>query len=111
MMKRLGKILVIFLLISVIAAGFFIAGMIFQAQFYGPTLASSSETALPFPAVMGGSGQSEMTAEDVPPEFATFWEAWSFLNDQFYGERRTGAYLRSHGRGAGLPAQFPPDGC
>jgi hypothetical protein len=22
----------------------------------------------------------------MPPEFATFWEAWSFLDEQFYGD-------------------------
>jgi carboxyl-terminal processing protease len=86
MMKRLVKILAIIFLVGVIVVGSFGAGMAFYAKIYGPALASSATAALPFPAVTESSGQSEMTDENIPPEFATFWEAWSFLNEEFYGE-------------------------
>ena len=86
MMKRLVKLLVIIFVAAVITAGSFGAGMVFYAKVYGPALASSSTAPLPFPAVTESSEQAEMKDEDIPPEFDTFWEAWSFLNDEFYGE-------------------------
>ena len=86
MMKRLVKLLIIIFLAGVITVSSFGAGMLFYARVYGPALAPSSTTALSLPAAMEGSGQSELTAEDIPPEFTTFWEAWSFLNEEFYGE-------------------------
>ncbi|MFC1975586.1 S41 family peptidase [Chloroflexota bacterium] len=85
MMNRLVKSLLLLFLVGVISVGSFAAGMVFYANFYGPVVASAS-TSIAFPVTTGIEEQTELTAEDVPPEFATFWEAWSFLNDQFYGE-------------------------
>jgi carboxyl-terminal processing protease len=85
-MKRLVTLLAIIFVMGVIIAGSFGAGMVFYAKVYGPALASSSIAALPLPAVTESRGAVEMTGEDIPPEFATFWEAWSFLNEEFYGE-------------------------
>jgi carboxyl-terminal processing protease len=85
MMNNLVKYLLLLFLAGVIAVGSFAAGMVFYAKFYGP-IATSVSTAMPFPVTTGIGKQTELTSEDIPPEFATFWEAWSFLNDQFYGE-------------------------
>ena len=85
-MKRFVKILLVIFLAAVIIVGSFGAGMVFYAKFFGPALAASPATALTFPAAMGLDDQIEMTADDVPAEFATFWEAWDFLNKNFYGD-------------------------
>jgi carboxyl-terminal processing protease len=86
--KRLITILVIVFLVGVMMAGSFVAGIFFHANFYAPLEAASSiTTALPFfPSVSGISYASPAAEEEIPPEFATFWEAWSFLDEHFYGE-------------------------
>jgi carboxyl-terminal processing protease len=68
--------------------GSFGAGMAFQASFYGPAQAGASvTTALPFFSSAAETRKAVPIApEDIPPEIGTFWEAWSFLNEQFYGE-------------------------
>lgn len=84
-MKRLGKLLLIFLLASLLALGSFAAGMFFYATFLTPAEASSAISALSFPASISRGTPTAPPAE-MPPEFTTFWEAWSFLNEQFYGQ-------------------------
>ncbi|MBN1993035.1 MAG: S41 family peptidase [Anaerolineae bacterium] len=85
-MKRLGKLLLLLVLVGLVTAGSFVAGMIFYANFYGSGWVVSSETALPLSGGSGPGQPAEMKPDNIPPEFATFWEAWSFLNEQFYGE-------------------------
>jgi carboxyl-terminal processing protease len=82
-MKHIGKILVL-ILVLLVAIGSFAAGMAFYAYFFNPVQVESSTTALSFP-VGSGLGASG-SPKEMPAEFATFWEAWSFLNDKFYGE-------------------------
>ncbi|MEW5956831.1 MAG: S41 family peptidase [Chloroflexota bacterium] len=82
-MKLFGKIW-IFILILIVAPGSFAAGMVFYAYWFSPVQAESVAAALSLPV---GNGREQVaTPETVPEEFATFWEAWSFLNDKFYGE-------------------------
>jgi carboxyl-terminal processing protease len=85
-MKRYLKILVVLVLVGVMLVGSFVAGMIFYARFVGPAMAASPATALPFPAAAVSGKESEIDPEDIPTEFETFWEAWSFLNENFYGD-------------------------
>ena len=84
-MKRFGKLFVIFLLACLITVTSFAAGMFFYANFFSPARADSSLSSLSFPAATDGAAPAGPPA-DTPAEFATFWEAWSFLNEQFYGE-------------------------
>jgi len=83
-MTRFGKLWV-FVLILFVAVGSFAAGMGFYAFLLSPALAESPATAALSLPVGSGSGR-EISPEEVPAEFVTFWEAWSFLNDKFYGE-------------------------
>lgn len=85
-MKRLGKVLVMFILAGVVIISSFVAGMIFQANFYTPAGANTSTTALSRPGAIAPGNQAVSIPANAPPEFATFWEAWSLINDQFYGE-------------------------
>ncbi len=85
-MRQVVKFSLIFIAASMLVIGSFVAGMVFYANFYAPAQAQSSVTTLPFPATTGANAQTGITEEEVPPEFTTFWEAWSFLDDQFYGE-------------------------
>ncbi len=75
MMKKVVKITAVLTLVMIIAAGSFVAGMFFYARFYG------ADT----PPVIAAQA-SPPSEEEIPPEFATFWEAWSFLDEQFYGD-------------------------
>ena len=81
MMKRFGKFLVMFVLAGLIMVGSFVAGMFFYANFYSSALAASAGS--PFSLA---TGTPAGPPDEVPPEFATFWEAWSFLNENYYGE-------------------------
>lgn len=65
----------------------FISGMIFQANFYAPAQGSVSAAELPTLSA-GPQAVPQLPTEAIstPEEFATFWEAWSFLNEQFYGD-------------------------
>ena len=82
-MERLGKLAIMLLFAVIITAGVFVAGMVFQARFYGPTTESISVASLPNSD--GETGLS-LPVGSTPAEFETFWEAWTFLNDNFYGD-------------------------
>ncbi|MBI1877365.1 MAG: PDZ domain-containing protein, partial [Chloroflexi bacterium] len=58
-------------------------GMAFYANFLARTQTRAVEHD-PSSAVNTG-GRSDLNPPDAPAQFATFWEAWSFLDDQFYG--------------------------
>jgi carboxyl-terminal processing protease len=82
-MERLGKLFIISLSALIIVALSFVAGMVFQAKFNTSTLSSSSIVALP----LGHEGERvRIREENAPGEFSTFWEAWSFLDENYYGE-------------------------
>jgi carboxyl-terminal processing protease len=82
-MSRFGKLLIMGGLAGVVTLGSFGAGIIFYTQFIAPT----QQTALSFDPTHNGSDQQAGLGTANPPQgFSTFWEAWSFLDDQFYGE-------------------------
>jgi carboxyl-terminal processing protease len=87
-LKRFGKILLLILGLGLLLVGSFGAGMLFQAQLDASAQSGASlTTTLPFFSKAAEAGRpSDITPEDIPPEINTFWEAWSFLNEQFYGE-------------------------
>lgn len=85
-MKTFIKVLIGLVLVSGVVAGSFVAGMIFYAHYYIPARADSSATALSLPGATGFDSQTGSSPVTVPSEFSTFWEAWSFLNEQYYGE-------------------------
>jgi len=82
-MKQLAKIGLFVIIAGFIGIGSFVAGMVFYANFYGAAQAASSSA---FPFLSSAIAQSQpVTGDDVPAEIDVFWEAWSFLNEQFYG--------------------------
>ena len=85
-MKRFGKFFIMIVAAALLAAGSFVAGMVFYANFYSTAQAGSSIMAFSLSST-GSNGQpSSPHPEAAPAEFDTFMEAWSFLNEQFYGE-------------------------
>ena len=82
-MHRSGKIIAILVIVIIIAAGSFVAGMFFQSRFNTPAFASSAITGFAF----GNDAPGQPISDDESlPEIQTFWEAWSFLEEQFYGD-------------------------
>lgn len=65
----------------------FVSGMIVQAKFYAPVseLSASAELLSSAPAEAQVELPEIIKEGEIPAEFSTFWEAWSFLNEQFYG--------------------------
>jgi len=86
--KQVGKIVVIVFLVGSIIFISFAAGMIFYANFSGSAQAAQLTTTLPlFPSNAGANQSTSITNnQNIPPEFATFWEAWNYLNKEFYGD-------------------------
>jgi carboxyl-terminal processing protease len=87
--KQFIKLFLLFFGMSLMMIGSFVAGMIFHANLYTPVQSTSSLTTnLPLFAATGADIQQApaIPVADTPAELATFWEAWSFLNEQFYGE-------------------------
>ncbi len=77
-MKKPVQILILALLLAATAVAAFFGGMAFSASQYrriGPTAVLTT----------AGTGQPA-SPPDVPAEFSVFWEAWSYLEDQFYGD-------------------------
>ena len=86
-MKPLIKIVLILFTALIIIGGAFISGMLFYANFFVPSQDSSTTASLPFfPAIADTSPAAQIEDEDIPPEMETFWEAWSYLNENFYGD-------------------------
>lgn len=86
--KRLLKFLFGIAVIGAIVLASFGAGMFVYATFFtGNPSSSNLTTALPFfPANLRSAAYSSFNPEDAPPEFVTFWEAWQFLNEEYYGD-------------------------
>ena len=84
-MTQWAKLLLIFLLACLLALVSFAAGMFFYAEYLTPAEANSAISALAFPASISLDTPS-VAPTQVPPEFATFWEAWSFLTERYYGQ-------------------------
>jgi len=82
-MQRLPKLLLMVCLAGIVTFGSFLAGMAYYASFLAPPQLAAA------PSFESGSLLSKPPGPNpaqAPDEFKTFWEAWSFLNDQFYGE-------------------------
>jgi carboxyl-terminal processing protease len=86
--ERILKVFLLILIMGVIIAASFASGMLFYARVSASDPSAASITmALPVFASASDRGQAHPTAIDpLPPEMTTFWEAWSFLNEQFYGD-------------------------
>ena len=82
-MGNLWKTIILVFLAILIVAGSFVAGMAFQAGLKGSALSSSSLVSLP---LADANERSRLTEAAAPANLDTFWEAWSFLNEHFYGE-------------------------
>jgi carboxyl-terminal processing protease len=87
-MKKVLKYAIALLVLGAIVLISFVGGMIFYASFQNTAQgALSSTTLLPFlPADADAAQSLGVDPDNVPAEFATFWEAWSYLNEQFYGD-------------------------
>ncbi|HMR65930.1 MAG TPA: S41 family peptidase [Anaerolineae bacterium] len=85
--KHLLTIFAIIFLLGFISLGSFVLGMAFHANFYTGTQPDNLTTALTAFSSSGEIHQApNFNVADIPPEFSTFWEAWIFLNEEFYGE-------------------------
>ncbi len=104
-LTRLGKLFVMFLLTGAITVGAFGAGVLFQANSTAKAETATSMTALSFPLGDPAGPEQQPPLEDLPAEFTTFWEAWSFLNDRFYGEVPSDSE-RVYGAIRGMVASF-----
>jgi carboxyl-terminal processing protease len=82
--KAIIKLMIMVMLVVVVVAGAFGAGYASRAG-QSPTLAPSATT-----LVEPQSPQITFTDEDVPEDFAVFWEAWAFVEEEFYGEVPSG---------------------
>jgi len=78
--KAMLKLAIMVALAVVVIVGAFGAGYVARA-FQAPAWAPSAST---FTAPQ--SPQVTFTDEDVPPEFEVFWEAWAFVEGEFYGD-------------------------
>jgi carboxyl-terminal processing protease len=82
--KAIIKLMIMVMLVVVVVAGAFGAGYASRAG-QSPTLAPSAAT-----LVEPQSPQITFTDEDAPEDFAVFWEAWAFVEEEFYGEVPSG---------------------
>jgi carboxyl-terminal processing protease len=84
-MGNLWKTIILVFLAILIVAGSFVAGMAFQAGLKGSALSSSSSSLVSLP-LADANERSRLTEAAAPANLDTFWEAWSFLNEHFYGQ-------------------------
>jgi carboxyl-terminal processing protease len=77
--KAVLKLMVMVVLVTLVVAGAFTAGYLTRAvQIPG------APPAVALPLQQGS--QTPPTNQNVPPGFDVFWEAWSFVQQQFYGD-------------------------
>jgi carboxyl-terminal processing protease len=84
-MHRFSKLFAMFFLSLMVTLGSFVGGMVFYARVYPSPQPLSGETSSLNSGVLLGK-PIDTLPPNLPAEFATFWEAWSFLEDQFYGD-------------------------
>jgi carboxyl-terminal processing protease len=73
--------------LAFISLGSFMLGMAFHANFFGGSQIDQLTTALTSFSPNGETHPApRINVADMPPEFNIFLEAWSFLNEEFYGE-------------------------
>lgn len=85
-MIRYVNLLLMALLVLMVVVGSFGAGMAFHADFLRPAQTVAQATTVSFNDVTEVSQPPSSSAPLTPSEFNAFWEAWSFLEDQFYGD-------------------------
>lgn len=87
--KWMGKLIGGFFLTVLIASCGFISGMLFQANVYAAFEASPTLTALNFSPTSNAERTPFINNEGsnvAAAQMDTFWEAWSFLNEEYYGD-------------------------
>jgi carboxyl-terminal processing protease len=77
--KAITKLLAMVVLAAVVVAGAFGAGYVARAT-HVPESTSLAAVSVP------QSPQIVFSDEDVPAQFDVFWEAWAFVEQEFYGE-------------------------
>lgn len=82
-MQRLPKLLLMIGLAGMVTFGSFLAGMVYYANFLAPPQLAAAPS---FESDILLNQRPEQNTARAPDEFKTFWEAWSFLDDQFYGK-------------------------
>jgi carboxyl-terminal processing protease len=85
-LKKMGKIILILLVVLSIAVISFAGGIVFHANFSEAPQVASITSAIPFFSPAPDKVQAAGDSGHEPAEIATFWEAWSFLDEQFYGQ-------------------------
>ena len=85
-LRKASKVLLILFAALSIAVISFAGGIVFHANFSDSTQATSITAAIPFFPSPPEKVQAAGSFAGEPSEFATFWEAWSYLNEQFYGD-------------------------
>jgi carboxyl-terminal processing protease len=78
--RAIIKLMLMVLLVVVVVAGAFGAGYVARAVQAPAWTTSATTLAAP------QSPQITFTDEDVPEVFDVFWEAWAFVEEEFYGE-------------------------
>lgn len=84
--KSFAKLIFLAGLAGILSVATFFAG----AVFYGPYL-QKSQPAIDIPASISeaslpGTTTVVVNADDIPEEFKVFWEAWQFIEQEFYGD-------------------------
>lgn len=77
--KAIVKLMIMVVLAALVVSGAFSAGYVARA-IQVPAGVQAVEP------VVQQSPQIIFSDEDVPPEFKVFWEAWAFIEQEFYGE-------------------------
>jgi carboxyl-terminal processing protease len=78
--RAMIKLMIMVMLVVVVVVGAFSAGYVSRAVQAPAQAASIATFSVP------QSPQVTFTDEDVPPGFDVFWEAWAFVEEEFYGD-------------------------
>lgn len=77
--KSIFKLMVMVTLVTLVVFGAFSAGYVTRAmQAPAPPTLNMNE--------VSNRPQIIFSDEDIPPEFEVFWEAWAFIEEEFYGD-------------------------
>jgi len=79
-LKAIIKLLIMVLLVTLVVVGAFSAGYTTRAMKSSASTPSVAATQVP------QAPQVVFTDQDVPPGFDVFWEAWAFIEQEFYGD-------------------------
>jgi carboxyl-terminal processing protease len=78
--RAMIKLMIMVVLVVVVVVGAFSAGYVSRAVQVPAQAASIATFSVP------QSPQVSFTEEDIPPGFNVFWEAWAFVEEEFYGD-------------------------